>query len=47
LFKFEDAVVNVVAIVHRDVAIHRLRTPNLGWNVDDKGPGSRLERRDK
>ena len=41
LFKFEDAVVKVVAVVHGYVAVGGLGTPNLGWNIDDKGIGTR------
>jgi hypothetical protein len=36
LFEFKDTVVNIVAIIERDVTINRFRTPYFGWNFDDK-----------
>ena len=30
LLKLKDAVVNVIAVIHGDVTVHRLGAPNLG-----------------
>jgi hypothetical protein len=45
LLEFEDAVVNIIAVVHRNVTVNRLRAPDLGRNVDGKGTGCRTEER--
>jgi hypothetical protein len=41
LFEFKDALVKIVAVVHRDVLVGRLGTPNLGWDIDNKRAGGR------
>ena len=41
LLKLKDAVVNVVAVVHWDVAVRRLGAPHLAWDVDYKSWDSR------
>ena len=40
LFKFEDAVIDVVAVVHRNVAVDWLRAPEVWRNIDDKSTGT-------
>jgi hypothetical protein len=36
LLKFENAVVDVVTVIHRNVAIDGLGAPNFGRDLDDK-----------
>ena len=43
LIELEDAVVDVVGAVHRNVAVDRLGAPKLGRHVDDKGTGTGCE----
>ena len=47
LLEFKDAVVNVVAVVHGNVAVQWLRAPYLGRNIDDKGRQGKVVRRGK
>jgi hypothetical protein len=41
LLKKKDAIVNIVAVVHGNVAIDRLRAPELRGNVDDERRSNR------
>jgi hypothetical protein len=41
LFKNKDAIVDIVAVVHGNVAIDRLRAPELRGNVDDERMSNR------
>ena len=47
LLKFKDRVVDVVGVVHRDVAVNRLGSPKLGRHFDCKGIGARKESRER
>jgi hypothetical protein len=42
-FKKEYTLVNVIAVVHRDVTIGRFGSPQLGRNINDKGISGRKE----
>ena len=41
LLELEDAVVNVVAVVHRDIVIDRLGAPQLRRHLNDEGASTR------
>jgi hypothetical protein len=45
LFEFEDAVVNIVAIIHGNITINRLGTPYFRRYFDDKDRRGRQGRR--
>jgi hypothetical protein len=45
LFEKKDAVVDVIAVVHGNVAIDRFRAPKLRRHVDNKGMGNRTKRK--
>lgn len=47
LLELEDTLVNVIAVIHCDIAVDRLRTPYFGWNIDGEGTGSRLGKRSR
>lgn len=36
LLKLENTLIDVVTVVHRNVTVNGLGTPNLGWDFDDK-----------
>ena len=43
LLELKDAVVDIVGVVQWKVAVDRFGAPNLGRNIDDKGPGMGCE----
>jgi hypothetical protein len=45
LFKLEDALVDIVTVVDRNVTVDRLGAPYLGRDVNGEGTGSRAGRR--
>jgi hypothetical protein len=47
LLKFEDAVVDVVAIVHRNITVDGLGPPNFGRYFDNKSTRARLGKRQR
>jgi hypothetical protein len=47
LLKFEDAVVDVVAVIHRNITVDGLGSPNFGRDFDHKSTRTRLRKRQR
>ena len=46
LLKLKDTVVNVIAVIHGDVTVHRLGSPYFGWDVNNKRRRNRWARKE-